>query len=235
MKHLFFFYLIAFWVATHTVAHAQTPNKEEKAISKNLLVGLNPTRTFFHFLASGAMGYSIEPEIKYRMGRVAWGGTFGVSQYQAPLKGIRERFIKGHYFELGIDGFVSTENFERVNGTGFSLSLHYVQSLANETGSFYLGNSFGDYYQPYSRRNIQVRGLKLGLNAWIRKHKKIQMVISPRFVYTTAPNITTYNQYPFAVPLNYMVGLGVITIRTNDDKACLALGCDIRLFYNFSL
>lgn len=232
MKHLLFLHLIAFLVANIVTVRAQTQSNDSATASPKIFIGLAPSRTFFHFAISGGQGYSIEPEIKYRMGAIAVGGTFGISQYSPQSESIKNRYISGTYFELGVDWFASKEKFENQKKDIFSLSLHYVQAFAQERGSFYLKNSFGDYYQSYRRENLRISALKLCTNVWLKIHKKWQLVICPKIMYIDAPAITTYNAPPLNVPLNYMVGTGLIMGKSHNEKMWISGGVDVKLFYN---
>jgi hypothetical protein len=201
-------------------------------ISQNLLIGLTPSRSVFHFATSLGAGYSIEPEIKYSIDRLMVGANIGVSKYNASREGIVDRFITGHYFETGVEVLLSRANFEKPKGVGFSISVHYFQSFANETGKFYLKNSFGDHYQQYERKNLRTNGVKLSSNIWVHVGKKFQLVVCPRINIADPPNRAPYNQLPIDVPLNYMPGAGAAGIEVDPDYTWIAVGADVKLFYN---
>jgi hypothetical protein len=53
-------------------------------------------------------------------------------------------------------------------------------------------------------------------------------------MYIDAPDITTYNTPPLNVPLNYMVGTGLIMGKSHNEKMWISGGIDAKLFYCIS-
>lgn len=196
----------------------------------DLFIGTTLSRTIFHVLASELKGFNADIELKYRLKRVMFNGTIGTSKYYAYRKDIDNRFIIGNYYEVGIE--ILDTKFDKIlqkaNET-ISISLHYLRSSAREEGTLTTGNSFGNYNRPYTRK-MSLHGARFALNIWSGLGTEyLYVVLSPKILYTTAPDLAPFNAAPINIPLTYMPGVGIKFISTNANTGWLSLGLDVKL------
>ena len=82
---------------------------------------------------------------------------------------------------------------------------------------------------------MSIEGFKLTTNSWFTLTKNLYLLISPKIIYTTAPNLSPYNNPPLEIPLAYMPAMGLKFLSTNDEARWLSIGLDMKLVMKFDM
>jgi hypothetical protein len=229
-KSIFFLFIYFPIICFQNQVQAQEDSLENEFSKSQFFIGLNTTKSLFHFSKSNG-SYSIDPEFRIRIttkGLFNMGFGFNTYNSQEDISNLSAYKNEGFYVKVGFDFANKLSDFQ-ASKSAFLVGFNVFYAQFGETGTFTIKEKvFGDYVEHFERANLSTGGIDFNLSSWIPVSTKFVFVIGGRLSFYG--NIDLSNQpYP-QFPIYYFPNVGInILPKQNQGGSGIGGGFDLKL------